>query len=194
MATEDDAVLSVEELGYVLSFTQYQDTLLQAYRGLHLTVQSILLAAGAGLFVAELALGELVQSGLLVFVLIAFFGSAIFLSRRFRSITQFRGLDVYFWQSLLLELEQFMPSMRRRYFSRFKIAQRVRSNPDDDVSWESLITSDEPLSLDYQRRLLMGKETTRQVLDTWLFRGLEFMWCVLLFFGVGYFVYLLILS
>ena len=49
-------------LDYLLEGAELNDSLLQAYRSFHLTLQSIFVAIGAGLSVAVLAFNELIRS------------------------------------------------------------------------------------------------------------------------------------
>ena len=51
----------MDKLSTLWKGASYQDNLLQSYRGLHLTVQSILIAVGAGLSIATMTFDGLIK-------------------------------------------------------------------------------------------------------------------------------------
>ena len=77
-------------LDYLLGGAELNDSLLQAYRNFHLTLQSIFVAIGAGLSVAVLAFNELIRSTLatLILVVLGIISHAVKIGLDFFSISK----------------------------------------------------------------------------------------------------------
>ena len=97
-----------------------QDYLLQTYRSMHLTSQSILFAIGTGLTVFNAKGFENRIDSYIIFVLtIAFATGGILFSRSFSKVTRSRESDVDYWHGKLLEFEQKIP-VEDQFFTNFK--------------------------------------------------------------------------
>lgn len=165
------------DLQLLLAAASWQDDLLQAYRSLHLTFQSIALAIGVGLIVALVSF----DFGVQLFVSLALFWGILilqfFATRRFRNIIAARGRDVNFWHSQIILAEQGLES-DRRYLTRFKVYQKLQRQ--DSSYLQDLFLSDQKIS-QADVDLLIGKGLghTRKVIDEQLFNGILLIWALM---------------
>ena len=173
----------VDYLGYLLQGATMNDSLLQSYRNIHLTMQSIFLAIGTGLFVAVLAFNELAQSISAIAVLVVLTVIAFWAITEIRKIIKKRGEDVNFWHREVITVECSMSPCRRK-FTKFKIEQSPkerRGNLEKRFLTDRVIKEDDIYDLVEE-----GLGHTRKVLDVWLFDGIEVMWVFLLVVSIGY--------
>jgi len=177
----------IEYLDYLLEGAELNDSLLQAYRNFHLTLQSIFVAIGAGLSLAVLAFDELIQFTLATLILVVLAMISIYILIQMHRIIIARGKDVSFWHRKLIRAEQDLPP-DRRYFTQFKINQRLH-RADANYIQELFLTerkiSDEEIDLLIER----GLGHTRKILDKWLFIGIGIIWLLLLAISIGYTAY-----
>ncbi|MCK4476381.1 MAG: hypothetical protein KAU16_06605 [Methanophagales archaeon] len=115
----------IDYLDYLLEGAELNDSLLQAYRNFHLTLQSIFVAIGAGLSLAVLAFDEIIQFTLATLILVVLAMISIYILIKMHKIIIARGEDVSFWHRKLIRAEQDLPP-DRRYFTQFKIYQKLR--------------------------------------------------------------------
>lgn len=174
---------------YIIAAVAWQESLLQAYRSLHVTVQSILLALGVGLFVVPLTDSpKLTLSAILIAVLLLmlFFLHAKS-SRKFAGVVLARGEDINWWHARLMQCEQNMPS-QSRYFTSFKIHQQKQRGENGNLL-EQKYLSDAPNSqlTDEDCRSLIGTGLghTRMVIDQQLFQWIEVIWFFILLATAG---------
>lgn len=173
----------MEDRNYLLAATTWQETLLQAYRSLHVTIQSILLAVGVGLTVASLTISTYpsISPAVLIcaFILTCVAGLHLFSTRKFSDVIKARGEDINWWHKEIIRKEcDYDPNVR--YFTKFKIHQQARRK---DVSYleKTFFKSNEPLS-EKQIEELIGKGLghTRIVIDQQLFVWIGRIWWLLL--------------
>jgi len=172
---------------YLLGFAELNDSLLQAYRNLHLTLQSIFMVLGAGLLVAVLHFNEALRSTLAACVLVALGIISTYILFKIRGIIIARGKDVSYWHCELIKAEQGLPP-DRRYFTQFKIYQKLqRSKAEYLRQWTQLAKG----LTDEEIRLLVetGLGHTRKILDKWLFIAIVVIWLLLAIIGIGYTIY-----
>lgn len=176
----------IESLDYLLEGAELNDSLLQAYRNFHLTLQSIFVAIGAGLSLAVLAFDELIQFTMATLILVVLAMISIYILLQMHRIIIARGEDVSFWHRKLIRAEQNLPP-ERRYFTQFKINQRLRRV---DANYQELFLTEKEIS-DEKIDLLVEKGLghTRKILDKWLFIGIGIIWLLLLSISIGYTVY-----
>ena len=169
---------------YLLAGAQLNDSLLQSYRQIHLTIQSIFVAIGVGLFVAVIVFNELIQVVLATVVLIVLSGVSLYILYAIRKIILARGEDVSFWHRKLILAEQDLPA-ERRCFSEFKAYQKSHRAEADYL--KKMFLSDERVDSKQAYDLVeRGLVHTRKVLDKWLFVGICVIWSLLLLLSIGY--------
>lgn len=98
-------------IDYLLAQAQLNDSLLQSYRQIHLTIQSIFLAIGVGLSVAITTFKECFQIVLTTLTLTLLAGISLYILFRLREIITARGEDVSFWhRKLILVSKAYRPT------------------------------------------------------------------------------------
>jgi hypothetical protein len=168
----------MDDLAYLLSAAAWQDSLLQSYRTLHLTFQSILLAIGIGLVVAIGAftgkVPTIVSTGIFVGIFILHFISV----RWFKSIVVHRGNDINFWHKAIILAENELPK-DERYFTTFKVYQKLHRQ--DNANLQSRFLTDNRISSEDADLLIeKGLGHTRRVIDQQLFAFISWIWALLL--------------
>lgn len=171
----------LEDRHFLLQGAMWQDSLLQAYRSLHVTFQSILLAIGIGLVVAtmssvsssKLPVQPIVSTGLLFCLWLL----QRVTSKNLQGIVLNRGDDLNYWHTALILCEQQLPS-RHRHFTNFKIHQQARR--ENVAHLEQLFLSDKPIERDQTDLLIeKGLGHTRHVVDQQLFAQISLIWIAL---------------
>jgi hypothetical protein len=172
-----------DDRNYLLAAAAWQETLLQAYRSLHVTIQSILLAVGVGLTVASLTIStypSLSPSVLIcAFILTCVAGLHLFSTRKFSDVITARGDDINWWHKEIIRKE-YDCDPNARYFIKFKIHQQARRN---DVSHleKTFGKSNKSLSEEQIEELIgKGLGHTRIVIDRQLFVWIGRIWWLLL--------------
>ena len=103
-------------LDYILNAAIMQDSLLQSYRTLSLTLQSIFIAIASGLAIAVLSFSDLFQAISSLLMLTSLSILSIYLLVKVRKIILARGNDINFWHKKLIIQEQSLP-LDQRYFT-----------------------------------------------------------------------------
>jgi hypothetical protein len=167
-----------DELSYLLNAAAWQDSLLQSYRSLHLTFQSILLAIGIGLTVAVLSFDQPVPLFASAGIFLAVWALQWFSTRRFRGIVTARGQDVNFWHRAIILAENAVPA-EQRYFTRFKVYQKLHRQ--DAAYLQEQFLSEHKISPEETDVLVeKGLGHTRKVVDRQLFAFISAIWALLL--------------
>lgn len=174
-----------DDRDFLIAAAAWQETLLQAYRSLHVTIQSILLAVGVGLTVVPLAMSEypsfappvLISTVLLTLIAILHFIS----SSQFSDVVRARGEDINWWHAELIRNEHSL-GPASRYFTRFKIHQQARRTEISHLEAMFLSQAHGTHLTDKQVEHLIGKGLgyTRKVIDEQLFKGIGCIWWSLL--------------
>ncbi|MBI4652316.1 hypothetical protein HY745_13780 [Candidatus Desantisbacteria bacterium] len=165
---------SIEE---IIGSAELQDSLLQSYRNFHLTVQSIFIAIGAGIFVTILSFKEQLQAYFAITILLAIFLLSAYLLWCMRNMITERGKDVDFWHVELIKAEQALPA-DQRLFTKFKIYQKLKRENHDYLQ-EMFLTTKKITKEDIEKLVEKGLTHTRKVLDKWLFVGLWIIWALI---------------
>jgi len=168
---------SKDEREFLLTAASWQDSLLQAYRSLHVMLQSILLAVGVGLSVIPLTLHPYPSHSLPALIscvlLVAIWLFHLWSSDRLRGIVLARGKDVTHWHHELVRLEQGLP-FKTRHFTRFKFSQSGKHLSEHQLTDEQIV-----------ELLGVGLGHTRRIVDVSLFRGISLVWLLLVLASVG---------
>lgn len=169
-----------QNLEYLLEAAAWQDALLQSYRSLHVTIQSILLALAAGLFVAIFSLQTLYSAIVAYVVLVGMWVFQIYTSRTFRAIIHARGEDVNFWHREIILQEQYLDP-RQRHFTRFKIHQKLHRGDAEYLRDLFLSDSDAEITpTDADKLIEKGLGHTRRAVDQQLFQRMTWIWILLI--------------
>lgn len=179
---------------FLLQGAAWQDTLLQSYRALHLTFQSILLAIGIGLVISLISSSELSkltpQNVVIVSLFAIIWKLQRFASTRIREIILARGDDVNYWHKQIIMVENGLPSELRR-FTGFKIHQQARRGKVSHL--ESTFLSEAKIGPENADELIKkGAGHTRNIVDKQIFAYISGIWWGLLFVVVGLVLYVLI--
>ena len=176
---------------FLLQSAVWQDSLLQSYRSLHITLQSILLAIGIGLLIASMSASSFPKPTIetvTATVLLGVVGALQwFTTTRMRRIIQARGDDVNYWHRAIILAEQELPP-HQRHFTNFKIHQQARRKNVDHL--RDLFLGETRISEDKADILIeKGIGHTRRVVDQQLFLGISLIWVALFVVGVGTLIY-----
>jgi len=112
-------------INYCITNAALQDSLLQSYRQIFLTIESIFLAVGTGLLIVMLTLSNVLNLLLLFVIFLTLMGFGIYFMHLIKRVIIGRGRDVSRWHCMLIEVEQKL-RLSERLFTKFKILQRVR--------------------------------------------------------------------
>lgn len=172
---EDPTDRARRQRAFLLAGAAWQDSLLQGYRSISLTVSSILLAVAIGLSVVAISSDRLVvaASTAVMGSLLSVLGLS--LSYRFANVIKARGNDVDYWHRELIKSENYLPP-EDRIFTLFKYSQRRRRDG------EATKRPDELHSLaDGEIQDLLSKHSghTRTFIDHQLEWGIRSLWILL---------------
>lgn len=190
MGDQDQSMLDTQTSGdrdFLLDAAAWQDSLLQSYRSLHMTLQSILLAISAGLLVAVISIDSFWGSLAAALVLIVIWLFQRFTTSRFKGIVHSRGEDVNFWHREIILAERPLPP-HERHFTRFKVYQKQHRHDADDLV--ATFLSDQSVAADDVTRLIeKGLGHTRLAVDQQLFERLAWIWRVFVASSILYVAY-----
>jgi hypothetical protein len=175
----------VPDLSFLIEAAAWQDSLLQSYRSLHLTFQSILLAIGIGLISFLLSIDKgfpplSPETFVIVVLIYAVWGLEIYSSRKMQKIIYYRGEDVNYWHRTIILAEQALkPGLR--FFTKFKIDQQARRKNVEHLN-ELFLSSATTKKINEQETNLLiekGLGHTRRVVDKNLFLLISLIWVLL---------------
>jgi hypothetical protein len=171
-------------LDYILNAAIMQDSLLQSYRTLSLTLQSIFIAIASGLAIAVLSFSDLFQAISSLLMLTSLSILSIYLLVKVRKIILARGNDINFWHKKLIIQEQSLP-LDQRYFTEFKIHQKLKREQSEYLN--DLFSGSKKINeKDAELIVEKGLGHNRKVLDKWLFIGLLIIWLIILIISYLY--------
>ncbi|MFA6472437.1 MAG: hypothetical protein WCU00_10390, partial [Candidatus Latescibacterota bacterium] len=130
-------------LNYLASHSRNLESILQTYRQIDLTIQSVFLILGTFLLPRILESDTLYVALFFEFLLVSLSLFSFSVMRRFQKVIIARGEDVNWWHRLIVQAEQSLPP-EDRSFTKFKIHQNVKFfsadylnkflNPADNIS------------------------------------------------------------
>ncbi|MDO9212596.1 MAG: hypothetical protein Q7U23_02040 [Methylococcales bacterium] len=175
----------IEHRDFLLTCAIWQDSLLQSYRSFHVTIQCVLIAAGAAVFAVQLvgatqylsAIFNGIFTGLVTFL----FWLQQFTAKEIKEVVECRAKDVNFWHRAILLAENPLEP-NQRTFTYFKMWQHANRASVEHVL-PKFLQSDG--LTEEKAEELVGKGTghTRQVLDNNLFDRLQWLWKGMLVFS-----------
>lgn len=167
--------------GFLIDAIAWQETLLQSYRSLHVTIQSILLAVGVGVAIAALTVApwpDLSAVSLVCAVLLSCLAALQqFSASAFSGVVTARGQDINWWHEQLILAESGL-APDARLFTKFKIHQQCRRRNAQHL--EDLFLQARPIAIDPSVLIGKGLGHTRRVIDRQLFRSISLIWILLL--------------
>ena len=174
-------------LGFLLEAASWQDSLLQSYRSLHITIQSIILATSAGLFVAIVSLVNIYGSLVSFVVMILIWIFQYLTTKKFKYIISNRGEDVNFWHREIIMAEQLLPAAQR-FFTKFKIYQKLHRG-DADYMQDTFLSTRKITLKEVEILIEKGLGHTRYAIDEQLFERISLIWTLFTLSGGIYVVY-----
>lgn len=172
-----------KDLGFLLDAAAWQDSLLQSYRSLHITIQSILLALAAGLFVAVISLADVLSFSIALVALLTMWAFQKYTTGKFKRIIIARGEDVNFWHREILLAEQ-QVEISRRHFTKFKVFQKLHRQ-DAEYLQNTFLSSKKASAEDISVLVEKGLGHTRLAIDEQLFQRISWIWNLFTIGGVG---------
>lgn len=170
-------------LSYLASHARNLEALLQTYRQINLTTQSVFLVLGTFLLSRVLESPNLRTSLFLEFLLLSITIFSNIVMWRFQQVILARGEDVNWWHKEIVRAEQKLPP-EERVFTRFKIAQSEHNltsaqtarflDPEDNIpdsEVDALLNAD----LDHIRR----------VINRYIIRGISLIWTIVVLLSIG---------
>ena len=148
----------------------YQDNLLQSYRGYFLTIQSILIAVGAGLSFAIFNVTDIVTSIFAIILLISLAVFALILGNSLNNISESRANDVSYFHKEILK-EELGLAYDDRVLTLFKIMQVNRQAGFEKIKITEITQSTFDLLLD-KGKGMTRKKLGRSFLGLYLLFGL----------------------
>ncbi|MCP5343042.1 MAG: hypothetical protein H7A05_00345 [Pseudomonadales bacterium] len=170
-------------LGNAITHAGIQDNLLQSYRSLSLSLQSIFLGIGVFLLTRIVESTTLFSSLLFAVPFIAILVFAIYANRKFTGVILCRGQDVNFWHKQLIAIEQDC-EVKNRFFTRFKVSQKHARDGSPYLS-EIVEPREAPLTEAEIKQLVgEGLGHTRKVIDKYIPLSILVVWGVVSFIVV----------
>lgn len=193
MSGHDTGASPAAQRDFLLAAAAWQDSLLQGYRGLHVTIQGFLIATGSAVLAVQLtgavqdspagqSFATLLTNALFNFAFTALLLGIFVLQRvttlRLKQVIESRAEDVNHWHRKVMLAENALPAGQRA-FTEFKLWQHARRA--DVTHLLGTYLPDEGLTETRADELIgKGLGHTRRVIDVNLFRHLQWMWWVIL--------------
>lgn len=168
---------------FVLSAAAWQDSLLQSYRQIFLTVQSILLAVSIAVSLVAITSSNIATAMGSGLELIAVTVLAMLFSNRMQRVIVARGNDVDFWHRLAIRCEAPPLPPHSRHFIRFKISQRSLESSEERKRLNHVFLAADRNFSDSEINDLIGGGwgQTRELLTRWVFNATAWTWRVIIF-------------
>ena len=183
----------IEQRNFLLACAAWQDTLLQSYRTLHVTIQGFLVAAGSAVLAVQLTGAVQDQNDRLltnsVFNLL-FTGLLAFLfwlqrktSSELKGVVESRASDINHWhQRVILSENSLDPE--QRVFTYFKMWQQAKRASVDHLL-QRFLPVNGISEQDAEQLIGKGIGHTRRVLDVNLFQRLQWLWIAIITASFG---------
>jgi len=152
----------INRLTFLWQGARYQDNLLQAYRSIHFTMQSVLLAIGTALSAAVILVNDQEKAWRVYVLLVLVTVLAFRLLHVMRKLIISRRDDVNYFHHHILQAEKEMAA-EDQVLTQFKAYQKFHKSNQNPATRFSV----DPLPESRRQQLLeKDKEHTRQLLDT----------------------------
>ncbi len=169
-------------LAYMASHLRNLEAVLQTYRQINLTTQSVFLVVGT--FLLTRIIETDIESALFLELLLV--GLTVFsniVMWRFQKVILARGEDVNWWIRNMLKVEQSL-SPEDRMLTRFKINQSGKRLSSDQAA--RLLDPGETFAENEINLLLVAEvDQIRKVINNSILRGMRLMWVLVLGISAG---------
>lgn len=173
----------MDKLQYLMGGAQLEDSLLQSYRQLSMTLQSIFLLIGTLIVTVLITLPKNIEFYGLELLFFIIFALSMYSSRKFFLVIKFRGNDVNYWHKKIMEVET-EPDSKSTVFTEFKIWQKYKRANNEYLLKDGVIDKKE-VREDIDKIIGKGEGHTRRVIDIHITWGIIFVWCVLFLIAIG---------
>lgn len=171
------------QLSYLASQSRNFEAMLQTYRQINLTTQSVFLVLGTFLLSRIVDTSHIERALFLEGLLLGltFFSNIVML--KFQRVIRTRGDDVNWWHREIVRAEQLLPP-EERAFTRFKIEQSWAVVTEDHV--ERLLAP-VPAVTDDDITAILGTdiEQIRRVINGYILKGMRLIWFVIVFISLA---------
>jgi hypothetical protein len=172
----------VVSLNYLASHSRNLEALLQTYRQLDLTLQSVFLVMGS--FLLSHILESELRTALFVEVLLISLSVFSFsVMWRFQKVILARGDDVNWWHRKIVKAEQALHP-EERTFTQFKIHQSKNLFPPEYLN-RFLDPADNISNADIEILLNADLALIRKVINTYILSGMRLLWIFMLILSAG---------
>ena len=170
-------------LGYMASHSRNMEALIQTYRQINLTTQSVFLVLGTFL------LSRIVEthSILLELLLVSLTSFSMIVMWKFQRVIIVRGEDVNWWHTQIIKAEQELRP-EERIFTRFKIYQSKDCLTPEQIS--QLLDPKHPITDEEIQKLLNADlDHIRKVINRYMIGGMRLMWIMVAAISMGSFFF-----
>ena len=177
-----------ESLNYLASHSRNLEALLQTYRQINLTIQSVFFVLGTFLL-ARVADTESLHIRIfleLLLVSVTVFSNVVLW--RFQKVINSRGKDVNWWHKQMIKAEQNLPP-EQRAFTQFKIYQS-RYILKTDFMIRFLDPEQHILENEIDILLDTDLDNVRKVINMFIVRGIHLLWVILVILSIGPFIFI----
>ena len=172
-----------ESLNYLASHSRNLESILQSYRQIGLTTQSVFLVLGSFILSRVLESDSLQIAVFLEMLLLSMTVFSLLVMQRFQKVIIARGEDVNWWHKEIVKAEHHLPNAERS-FTRFKIHQsrgKVKK-----AQYAPFLKDDGEIDKELIEQILdTDLEQIRKVINKYLFRGIRLMWFFIVLLSVA---------
>ena len=163
-------------LNYLASNARNLEAILQTYRQINLTTQSVFLVLGTFILSRILESPDLLVTCFLEFLLLSITVFSNIVMWRFQKVILARGEDVNWWHKEIVRAEQKLPP-EERVFTRFKCAQSEhRLTPIQMARF--LDPEDNIPETEVNALLDADQDHIRKVINRYILRGIRLIWII----------------
>ena len=170
-------------LNYLAAHSRNLEALLQTYRQIDLTTQSVFFVLGTLILSRLFETNSMHIAIFLEFLLFCIALFSVITMRRFQRVIDARGGDVNWWHRKIVEAEQSLPP-EERIFTKFKAHQSKKTLSNELIS--KAFESKENLTKEEINLLLEADQgNVRRVINSSITRSIRLLWFALIILGIG---------
>jgi len=170
-------------MSYLASHSRNFEALLQTYRQINLTIQSVFLVLGTFLLSRIIETTEFDRACFLEILLVSHTVFSNIVMIKFQQVILMRGRDVNWWHTAIVQTEQLLPP-EERFFTRFKVDQS-RGRLDSELTARFLGPEGDVTDEEIAMLLNADIDHIRRVINTYILRGMRLIWVFILIISVG---------
>jgi hypothetical protein len=169
------------------SHSRNLESLLQTYRQINLTTQSVFLVLGTFLLSRIIETPDIPVALFIELLLVSLTVFSLIAMWKFQKVIIARGEDVNWWHTQIVLAEQSLPP-EERIFTRFKIFQsKDRLTPEQIGRF--LNPEDRAAGEEIQMLLGADLDHVRKVINRYILRGMRLMWIIVVAISAGSFFF-----